>query len=109
MTLIHKAVAPPHESRGPLEWGSWDGALAIVDFDVERLQIDMSTLECSRVFFVRYATDEKGNHPIPSIPEYDVGMPVNVARPDLPYTRTTFSLGRFGQKRHIAMGGFTEL
>lgn len=102
MDEIRLAKAPPHDTRGPFSWGSWDGALAIVELLDDRFDPDT----CERLYAVRFAT-VGGKHPVPSIPDYDLGMPVNVARPDLPYTETTFKLGIFGNRRHIPLGGFT--
>lgn len=102
MDEIRLAKVPPHDTRGPFSWGSWDGALAIVELLDDRFNVDT----CERLYAVRFAT-VAGKHPVPSIPDYDLGMPVNVARPDLPYTETTFKLGTFGNRRHIPIGGFS--
>lgn len=95
---------PPYVSRGPFEWGAWDGALAMVQHLPDRFD----TRTCERLITVRFAT-VGGKFPVPSIPDYDIGMPINVARPDLPYTQTSFKLGQLGNRRHIPMGGFSEL
>lgn len=95
---------PVFESRG-FSWGAWNGALAIVERIDDRFGADVSTP--TRLYAVRFAT-VNGLFPVPSM-ETDLGMPVDIARPDMPYTQTTFRLGRFGQRRFIPMGGFSEL
>ncbi|NJN64281.1 MAG: hypothetical protein HC882_04970 [Acidobacteria bacterium] len=84
--------APPHATRGGLHWGSWDGALAIVDVYSERF--DAARME--RCYVVRLALDLHERKPIRLTDrafERVVGQRVNVRDPSARYEETTFEIG----------------
>jgi len=90
--LVHLDTEPVHVSRGGLQWGSWEGKLAIVDryddrFDVEKME---------RCYVVRFALDVHDRKPIELTErafERVIGLDVCVRDPRAPYEKTTFEIG----------------